>query len=172
MIPLSIIPRTRRQHLRNHSPLSRKPLFLDFPGHFLRHVLLLVIMIPNRRPILTPHIWPLAIMRRRIMHPEEKLQQLLIAHFFRVETDLACFGVAGAAAADVAVGGCVGAGADSACVADAGVEEAFVGEVVAVHVFGAPEAARGYGAELTALGGSGAAVWREGGLRRGVRVEA
>lgn len=56
------------------------------------------------------------------------------------------------ATADGAVGRVVEVAAD---VADLGVEEALASKVFAVEVFGAPEAARGDGAALGALGDGG-----------------
>lgn len=106
-------------------------------------------MIKNPTPILTPHIRSLAITRRGVMHLIEILQNLAIAHFTRIENELASFGVAGAPAADGAVRGVFGVAAD---VAYARVEEAFArAEVVAVHVFDAPEAAGGEGGLLGAV---------------------
>lgn len=161
MIVLRIPPIASRQNL------GRNTLFPPFLSHLRRQtprlLLLRLIMKENRTPILTARIRSLAINSRRIMHLIEELQQRSIRHLLRIKPDLQRLCMSGAAGAYGAVGRVRGIAAD---VADAGVEQLRRGEVVAVHVLDAPEAAGGYCAEGCAVcggGGEDLAWWGGGG---------
>lgn len=106
-------------------------------------------MIENRAPVLRARIRTLAVRRRGVVHLVEKLEELAVTHFLRLEDNLQGFGVACITAADGAVGR---VGEVAADVAYAGVDEALGGKVFAVEVFYAPEAACCDGGFLGAFG--------------------
>ena len=60
----------------------------------------------DRRAVLGADVGALAVARRRVVGSPEALEQLVVADDGRVEGDLHGLGVAGALAADLAVGGC------------------------------------------------------------------
>ena len=139
MVILSIIPLRRRPNL-SRDRLSFIPLLPDLLLDLFRNPLLILILVENRTPILRPRVGALSIQRRRIVHAEEILDHLSIAHFARVERNQQTLRVACSSTADRAVVGCFRL---AACVADTAVQEAFTLPVFAVEFFEAPEAAAG-----------------------------
>ena len=83
------------------------------------------------------------------MHLIKELQERRIRHFLGIKNYLQRFGVPCAAATDGAVGR---GGSVAADIADAGVEKALVGEILAEEVLDAPETAGCYGALLGVRG--------------------
>jgi hypothetical protein len=136
MILLGIPPFPSRNNLR-HQRLLLIPLFLHLLLDTVRYLLLLPPMRKNRTPILRAHIWPLAVRSGRIMHAEEKIQQLCVRELLWVVRELHRFGVPRRARAHGAIAWVL---RGAAAVADARIEQALAGELLAEEVFDAPEA--------------------------------
>ena len=91
MILLRIPPLPRRQYLRDDTAFP--PLLVDLLSHLARLLLLLRVMEENRRSVLTPHIRPLAIRSRRVMHFVEEFEKRGISDLLRIVMDLQRFGI-------------------------------------------------------------------------------
>src|ERR1700712_661635 len=130
MICLCIPPLSSWQDLC-HNLSILPPLLLDFLCDLLCNLLLLRVVVENTTPVLGSSIWTLSILRCRIVHLVQKLNQRRIADLLWIEHDLQSFRVASLSRADAAVRRVGGVTAD---VADARIEQALVGEGLAVHV--------------------------------------
>lgn len=91
MVLFRIPPLARWQYLRRNTALP--PLLINLFRHISRNLLLLSIVVENRRSILRPDIWTLAIRSGRIMHLVKELQQTAIRDFLGVVNYLQRLGI-------------------------------------------------------------------------------
>lgn len=159
MVLLRIPPLPRGNHLRHD--LALVPLLVRQLRDLLGRLALLVVVVEDGAAVLRAGVGALAVRGGGVVHAVEELEEGAVGDLRGVVDDLQGFRVAGVAAADGAVGR---VGEVAADVADAGVDEALLGEVLAVEVLDAPEAAGGDGGLLRARreGGAGGGVGGEG----------
>lgn len=137
MIRLGIPPLTRRQDLSDNLA-TLPPLLLDLLRHLARNLFLLGVVEEDAAAVLAARVGPLAVVCRRVVHFVEELEQRAVADLFWVVHHLQRLGVSSASAAHSAVRRvrCVASN-----VPDSSVVDLLLGEMVAVEVFDAPEAA-------------------------------
>ena len=73
--------------------LAMPPLLICFLSDVLGYLLLLLIMVEDPTPVLTPGIRSLPVRRRGVVHLVKVLDQRAVADLGRVEDELARFGV-------------------------------------------------------------------------------
>lgn len=172
MVRLGIPPLSGLQHFCGD--LALVPLLVCLLGDVLRDLLLLLVVVEDTAAVLRADIWALAVGGGRVVHAVEVLDQAAVGDLRGVIDDLERFGVcregirsahalascritsrsspqltAGGSRAHSAVARGLGVATN---VADAGVQQALVSKVFAVHVLDAPEAAGGDRALLRAFG--------------------
>ena len=91
MVLFRIPPLACWQNLRRNTALP--PLLVNLVRHVPRNLLLLGIVVKNRRSVLGPNIGTLAVCSRGIMHLVEEFQKVTICDFFGVIDYLQCLGI-------------------------------------------------------------------------------
>lgn len=91
VVVLGVPPAAGGQDLGDDAALP--PLLADGGRDLAGDALLLGRVREDARPVLRPHVRPLAVGRRRVVHPVEELEELLVRDLGGVVDDLRGFGV-------------------------------------------------------------------------------
>jgi len=137
VIRLSIPPLPSRQDLRRDGP-ALPPLLLSLLRDLPRLLLLLLGVIEYRGAVLRAGIHALAVLRGRVVHLVEELEEGAVGELRGIEGHLQRLGVSSPARAHGAVAWVLAVATD---VSDAGVQKPFPVKVFPEQMFHAPEAA-------------------------------